>query len=119
MTQSIHFDSREKKVLGLTPTRGPSEFCLKMFVKNKFNQTKHNIYTKKWVLYIDGGPVSKKEKKGWDLHLDGGPWSNLILGFERYLKRNPNSLLFQRIIKLNMDIRCMCEYKHIMIIKQY
>ena len=24
MTQSIHFDSREKKVLGLTPTRGPS-----------------------------------------------------------------------------------------------
>ena len=23
MTQSIHFDSREKKVLGLTPVRGP------------------------------------------------------------------------------------------------
>jgi len=57
MTQSIHFDSREKKVLGLTPTRGPSVYCLKMFVKNKFNQTNKIIYTEKWVLYIEGGPV--------------------------------------------------------------
>ena len=39
MIQSIHFDSKEKKVLGLTPTRGPRGFCLKMFKKNKFNQT--------------------------------------------------------------------------------
>ena len=57
MTQSIHFDSREKKFLGLTPVRGPSVYCLKMFVKNKFNQQIRIFTQMKWVLYIEGGPV--------------------------------------------------------------
>ena len=32
MTQSIHFDQERKKVLGLTPIRGPLKTVMKLFV---------------------------------------------------------------------------------------
>ena len=86
MTQSIHFDSREKKVLGLTPIRGPSVYCLKMFVKNKFNQTNKNIYTYEMGLIHWGRPSVKKEK-GMGLTPWWRPMIKFDLGFWKIFEK--------------------------------